>query len=294
MEQNFQAMHTVDPVIHTDDNRKYSAVIIDDEVWDIRSLQATINRHPYFEVAATFSDSRSGYEYLLGKRPDLAFVDVSMPDMDGLEILRKALEDHLPTLFIMISAHDDFSYAKKAMHLNAIGYCLKPFDREDLLSVMEKASNMLKRRSDPAAAPAAGPAPDDAYHPEQYRRGDPVPDNKTVQRMLLYLRSHYTEESLSIEELAEHCSIHPNYASQIFRQETGCTIMNYLTGLRVDHACWLLRRTTLPVSEVASAVGYNDSGYFSKVFRKAQGCSPSDYRRDGRSAPAGSDAQDGF
>lgn len=93
-----------------------------------------------------------------------------------------------------------------------------------------------------------------------------------------YTEQHY-QEDLSIRELAEHCFINANYASQLFKHEMGITFVNYLTSLRIDHAVWLLTHTDQTVFAIASQVGYSDYFYFAKVFKKAKGCTPTAYRK---------------
>jgi YesN/AraC family two-component response regulator len=74
-------------------------------------------------------------------------------------------------------------------------------------------------------------------------------------------------------------NISPNYLSAIFSQEVGQTLIDYLTLKRIDEAKRMLRQTDKLLFEIASEVGYKDSRYFSFVFKKIAGCTPSDYRK---------------
>ena len=97
-----------------------------------------------------FYDGLSGLEYIRIHQPALAFVDVRLPGMGGLEILQAAHAEGLSTLFIMISGHAEFAYAQKAMFHNAIGYCLKPFSRSELMDSMQKAYQLLQEQEQKA------------------------------------------------------------------------------------------------------------------------------------------------
>ncbi len=250
----------------------YQAIVIDDERWVVKSLIATIRNQEYFEITSEFYDGLSGLEYLRINRPQLAFVDVRLPGMGGLEILQAAHEEGIPTLFIMISGHAEFAYAQKAMLHNAIGYCLKPFSRNELLDAMQKAWNLLEKQNPPAP---------EAIQPEdgtsRFVPRHLVSSHRAVQKMLDFTETHY-QQDISIQDLSEHCSISPNYASQLFKQEMGITFVSYLTSLRIDHAIWLLSHTDLPVNMIASQVGYADYFYFAKVFKKVTGLTPTSYR----------------
>ena len=98
----------------------------------------------YFEVIGEAYDGLSGLELIKQLKPDLAFVDIQMPGMGGLELLQTVNEMHSGTLFIMISGYAEFAYAQKAMFHNAIGYCLKPFSKSELLDSMQKAYHSLE------------------------------------------------------------------------------------------------------------------------------------------------------
>ncbi|MGN0779035.1 MAG: response regulator [Aristaeellaceae bacterium] len=241
----------------------YSAIIVDDEKWVIKSLKATLKGLEDVDFTAEFYDGLSAYAYLRDSRPDLAFVDVRLPGMGGLELLRRAKEEKLPTLFIVISGYADFAYAQSAMLYNALGYCVKPFSREELTRVVDKARGILEQRGTP---------------PEKPVNAAPT-RNKAVNTMLAYLDKHYMED-ISMQTLAELCHMNLNYAGQLFRQTMNQTLNSYLTELRIRHAIDLLTTTDLPVAQVAAMVGYHDYFYFARVFKKTTQTTPSSYRHE--------------
>lgn len=93
-----------------------------------------------------------------------------------------------------------------------------------------------------------------------------------------YIDGHFTEEALSLNQVAREVNISANYLSAVFSQETGVTFTEYVTGKRMELAKELLRTTSKRSGEVAAAVGYRDPHYFSFLFKKTQGCTPRDYR----------------
>ena len=109
-------------------------------------------------------------------------------------------------------------------------------------------------------------------------------ESKKQQRDLLtkaigYIDAHYSDEAISLDRVAREVNISPNYFSAIFSQEVGQTFVEYLTGKRINEAKRILRQTDKRSSEIAFSVGYKDPHYFSFVFRKVAGCTPSAYRR---------------
>lgn len=125
----------------------YQAIVIDDEKWVVKSLIATIKNQEFFEITEEFYDGLSGLDYIRAHQPALAFVDVRLPGMSGLDILQAANTEGLRTLFIVISGYAEFAYAQKAMLHNAVGYCLKPFSRSELIDSMQKAYSILQEQA---------------------------------------------------------------------------------------------------------------------------------------------------
>ena len=96
-----------------------------------------------------------------------------------------------------------------------------------------------------------------------------------------YIDSHFTDDTLSLNQVAREINISANYLSAVFSQEMGATFTEYVTGKRMDRARELLRTTDKRSGEIAFAVGYRDPHYFSFLFKKTQGCTPRDYRAGG-------------
>jgi two-component system response regulator YesN len=109
-------------------------------------------------------------------------------------------------------------------------------------------------------------------------------ESKKQQRHLLtqaidFIDEHYPDDSISLDRVARKVNISPNYFSAMFSQEVGQTFVEYLTGKRIEEAKRMLRQTDKRSSEIAFTVGYKDPHYFSFVFKKVSGCTPSEYRK---------------
>jgi signal transduction histidine kinase/DNA-binding response OmpR family regulator/ABC-type sugar transport system substrate-binding protein len=99
-----------------------------------------------------------------------------------------------------------------------------------------------------------------------------------VRQAMAYIHEHYTE-SISRTDLAEHVALSEDYLTACFRTELGVTPITYINRFRVNQAQQLLLDTGKSVTEIALDVGFSDSGYFSRVFRREVGLSPTDYRQ---------------
>ncbi|MCG7216027.1 helix-turn-helix domain-containing protein [Paenibacillus mucilaginosus] len=100
----------------------------------------------------------------------------------------------------------------------------------------------------------------------------------TIAEIKAYVEEHF-HEPISLADLSARFFINPYYLSQLFKQKTGETYLNYLVQIRMNKAKELLAMTDQKVYEICQAVGYSDSQYFSRLFEKLTGCKPSEYRR---------------
>jgi two-component system response regulator YesN len=84
---------------------------------------------------------------------------------------------------------------------------------------------------------------------------------------------------LTLEEVAEHVGLSPYYFSKLFKDRFGVTFIDYLTEVRIERAKEEMRDPNKSLKEVCFLVGYNDPNYFSRVFKKQTGLSPTEYRK---------------
>ena len=116
-------------------------IIIDDEPDSIKLLELQLSQHcPEIEIASTYTSSVKALPGIEKLQPDLIFLDIEMPVMNGFELLEKIL--HLPFSVIFITAYNQ--YALKAFRFNAVDYLVKPIDAGDLIEAVAKATKRIK------------------------------------------------------------------------------------------------------------------------------------------------------
>ena len=195
--------------------------------------------------------------------PSLIITDLKMPQMDGLEMLRRLREQGNNVYVIILTAYDSFTYAQSALRLGAVDFLLKPFHDGDL----EQAVTALRKR-------IGGEERADSALPG-LKRGD---KSKYVLEAMDYIGAHYQDPNISISAIAQDLGISEGHLSHTFKKETDYTLLNYLTRYRVHKAMELLRDCRVKVYEVAAQVGYRDITYFSATFKKVTGVTPSEYQ----------------
>jgi two-component system response regulator LytT len=135
-----------------------SVIIVDDERLACEELSFLLKEFPDIEVVGTGKNGLEALRLIEKLEPDLAFLDVQMPGLDGLGVIRKAREMGLPTPhFILATAYDQ--YAVQAFRLEALDYLLKPVDRERLSETIGRVRRSIEEKHKPGAAESASQRP---------------------------------------------------------------------------------------------------------------------------------------
>lgn len=112
----------------------------------------------------------------------------------------------------------------------------------------------------------------------QFRQIRTAPERDLVDDSIFFMREHLSNK-ISLDELAAQAGLSPSHFSSVFRVKTERSPMDYLIHLRIQKACQLLDNTHLRIKEIAQHVGYDDSYYFSRIFKKVMSVSPITYRK---------------
>ncbi|SFF20685.1 Response regulator receiver domain-containing protein [Paenibacillus algorifonticola] len=296
----------------------YKVFLVDDEELVIKSLIASVDWGAYgFEITGYALSGSEAFDAIQAIEPHLVFTDIRMPGISGLELIKQLKDTSSRALVIVLSGYAEFALAQKAINYGAFGYCLKPFDEIEISGFLKNAAKLIKDKEmtkdvnifeyletgSPEYAEqlkkmllAAGiiqkseevdrnftaglcfsPPVCDGTMSSKSRPGAQQVRNRSFKGILQYVDEHYRED-LTISFLSEHFNVNANYISQLFRKEMGTTFTQYITALRMDYACRLLSETDLPINEVAEQSGYSDYFYFTRIFKRAKGTTPSSYR----------------
>jgi ligand-binding sensor protein/AraC-like DNA-binding protein len=117
----------------------------------------------------------------------------------------------------------------------------------------------------------------DAYL-EQLEAAAVKPENPNISLMTDYIDKHYPD-NLTVEAIADAACLSPGYAGRIFKEQLGLPIMDYVLKVRIDKSKKLLLNPHYQIQAIAEKVGYGDAGYFTKVFRKFEGITPTQFRK---------------
>lgn len=236
-------------------------LIVDDEENILNRMEKYIRQNmTCFSEIYTAKSGQEALDIIYRFQPEIMLLDVQIPVKNGLEVMKEARAKGLCPKTIILSGYDTFSYAQQALRLGAIDYLLKPCRSTEIcqrLSQIVKGEDTMDEPEIVQEEKAANPAV------------------RTAQR---YISEHLTE-NLNLSEVAEKAGVSTAYLSTLFSQHLGCGFVDYLNKMRIEYASHYMQDGGMKIYEIAYKVGFRDEKYFSRVFKKVMGLSPSEYRR---------------
>lgn len=242
----------------------FKILVVDDERLECFALKETLehNFENCVKVKTEFSGQCAVDTACIWKA-DLILLDIEMPVMNGIEAAKKIKKHLSDCIIIFLTAYDVFEYALGAIKLGADEYLLKPASDEEVISVVGSKLGLYKKPTE-----------------ELENTFLNLSNDKTGQMMCtvdVYLRKNYMH-SISLESVADTVNLNPIYFSKLFKSRFRANFIDYLTDIRVSVAKEMLINLSLNTKEIGEMVGYYDSNYFAKIFKKKVGMTPTDYR----------------
>lgn len=242
----------------------YKVVLADDETWEIIGLKKLIGKCGLpVEVVGEAENGIAALAEVEAKKPHILITDIRMPGLSGLDVLGEIKEREINTDVVILSGYAEFSYAQSAIRNGAKDYLLKPVELQVLKGSLEK---IIKAR-EAVGKKAEGPAANEST------------ENATVMEQILMEIQESYREDITLQSLARKYHISESRLSVRLKELQGMSFSKYLTSRRIQKAKELLADERLSVEQVAGLVGYKDYYYFTKVFKKSTGISPSKYRK---------------
>lgn len=242
----------------------YKILIADDEMIERMVLRKKLidNFGDKCEIRVA-ENGRQVVEKFKQSGADLLILDIEMPGMNGLEAAEEIRRMGSDCSIIFLTAFNEFDYAKKAISVHALEYLLKPCDDKELVLSVEEAIRVRKL--------SEGSSKMEAFEDAELRK------SSTADAILKYIEGHYGDE-LSVQVMAEKFAYSEVYFCRLFKQHFGESFVSFLTDYRIKRAVELLKTTGMSVKDIGKTVGYEDSNYFTKVFKRVMKVIPSEFR----------------
>ncbi|MBO5371249.1 MAG: response regulator [Lachnospiraceae bacterium] len=238
----------------------------DDEAWIAIGIKKLIEKSGLpFKVIGEANNGVTTLEEVEKKKPDVLFTDIRMPGLNGIELLEEIKKKKLDTKVVLISGYAEFEYAQKALQLKAYDYLLKPIEQEQLNKVLERIKKDFMT--------------DENLEGEIRESVSKEEVSPTIIHQIVgEIQDKYTE-NITLTDLAEKYGISISHLSSLIKNELKLPFSEYITARRMQKAKELLKDESLSIAQVAEQTGYNDYFYFTRVFKKSTGISPSKYRK---------------
>lgn len=241
--------------------KKLNVLLVDDEIKIREGFKRLFDWEEHgCEVVGEASDGMEAINQIELLKPDIVIMDINIPIMSGLKVIELSRMKYPAMAFIIVSGYDDFAYCQRALRMQITDYILKPVNFEEFGICIDRLKVALYESG------------------LQSNKDAGEQETRVIINITKYLQEHM-EEDVSLSILAEKFHLSAQYISQLFKSEIGVNFLAYLTNLRIEKAKKLLATTALPIMEVAGQVGYSDYRVFTKVFKKAENMTPSQYRR---------------
>jgi signal transduction histidine kinase/DNA-binding response OmpR family regulator len=235
---------------------------------------------PEYKLAVG-KDGKEGFEIATGIIPDLIITDVMMPFVDGFEMCRKLRSDertsHIP--IIMLTAKADMQSKLEGLDKGADVYLEKPFHKEELLLRIKKLLELRKKLQQYYSRQIGITDTDETLSKEDI---EPITAEKAehefVKKVREIVEANFTNYEFTVEQLCKlvfmsHSQLHRKLEALI-----GCSPNKFIRIIRLNKAKELLTNPSLSIAGIALDCGYNDPGYFARVFKQEMGVTPQEWR----------------
>lgn len=240
--------------------KKLQVVLVDDEIMIREGFKRLFDWAAHdCEVVGEAADGMEALAQIDHLQPDIVIMDINIPIINGVKVIQTSRMRYPDMAFIIVSGYDDFSYCREALRMRITDYILKPVNYEEFGSCIDRLKIAL-------------------YEKRKTEEQD-AQEERTITGIIRYLQEHLDKE-ISLNILADEFHLSSQYISQLFKSEIGVNFLAYLTNIRMERAKKLLLATSLSIGEISEKCGYADYRVFTKAFKKEEGSTPSQYRRN--------------
>ena len=249
-------------------DRLCRVMIIDDEESARKLMRAAIDWESLsMEIVGEAASGIEAINTIDDIRPDIAFVDISMPFMDGIEFTKIATERYPDLIIIIMTAIDQFEYARKCVSLPVFEYMLKPLVRSEVTEVLKKALSKLQNLKN---------AWDDSGENAEETLDIVPEENNPTEMIKRYVKENFGDPKLNLAFVAQHFGFSSSYLSRKFKADTGTNFIEYLNEIRMQKAI-KYAESGYKMYQTAAEVGIPDPNYFGRCFKKYTGKKYTDY-----------------
>lgn len=248
-------------------------LIVEDDA-DLRSFIFSILEEEYIVLEAV--DGVQGYTFALERHPDFIISDIMMPNMDGIELLKKLREDvntsHIP--IILLTAKTNIESKLEGLTYGVDDYITKPFSIPYFKARIVNLINQRKRLQEVFGK--ANSIKLKEYNPHSFLIS---PHDEEIMKKVMYIiEQNIDKVDFTIEELAATIGINRTSFQNKIKSLTGLSPVEFVRDIRLKRAAQLVTDSNLLIKEISYITGFTDTKYFGKCFKAKYGVTPLEYR----------------
>ncbi len=238
----------------------WKVMVADDETYMLEAMEKLIDwKRLDCQLVYKAKNGQELLEQIKRETPDIVITDIKMPLLSGIQVAQYIYEHMIPTKVIILTAYADFEYAQEAIQYDVCGYIIKT-------SVIEMLPEMIKKAIRKLSIPTEGE-----------KEGGEFYQDDIFGRLQKYVEEHYTDK-LTLRQIAQDIHANGSYLSRLYKMKTGQNLFDMINTMKLEKAKEYMSQGN-KIYEIAQKVGFDDVSYFSRVFRKYEGCSPREYEK---------------
>lgn len=240
----------------------YKVLAADDEYFIREGLKHLIEWNKLgFELVGICADGKELLEQVQIVKPDLLIIDIKMPNITGLEVAKYIYENKKDIEVILLSAFTEFTYAKQAIEYRVRKYIVKSMLLEELPKELLEVKEFL-----------------DIKNKDLIENKENLEEDEMIFKIKKFISENYAN-NISLGDIAKFVYSSDSYISRIFKQKTGENLFDYINFYRIEKAKEYIEKNKNKIYEISSLVGFCDTSYFSRVFKRYVGVSPKEYEK---------------
>ena len=235
-------------------------LLADDEYLVREAIKMIVEEIENVEVIGEAATAEEAFNLATSHVPEIILLDINIPGMNIQHFLHKMKDSTLKNSLVFLLGFDLPYGFNRAADYGADGLIGKPINKKEIIET-------FNRQLPP-------------YKIDVERHGEPksIQGKKEIQSALDYIEKNF-EKGVTLEEVAEYVHLSTFYLSKLFKKELNVNFVSYVIERKIEKAKELLESTDMPVLNIALELNYQEPNYFSKVFKKVTGMTPSDYRK---------------
>ncbi|SIS57734.1 response regulator transcription factor [Alicyclobacillus vulcanalis] len=241
-------------------------LIADDEPIVRRGLRAVCESSGVATAVFEAADGERVLEILAHEAIDLAFLDVCMPCLGGLDALEQVPPERRPAVNVIVSGYSEFGYAQRAIRLGVMEYLLKPAGAGEIRDVISRSVERIAKREAGVSVCSAD-------------------SQDVIAHAVQYIESRISGR-LRLQDVAAAIHVSPTYLAALFRRKMQLTFLEYVHMRKMEIAAALLRQG-VRIADAARSVGFEDLRHFCEIFERHTGVHPRSYAQVARAASEG-------